>query len=322
MLSGYWISQALYVAAKLRLADRVQPGPQTAAELAAETGVQPEALYRVLRALASVGCFAEDGQGRFALTPLAECLLDRPGSQYALALMMGEEHYRAWGRLLDSVRTGKPAFDMEFGKPVFEFLAAHPEQARVFDAAMTGIHGPETPAMIESYDFSSIGTLVDIGGGNGTVLSAALLANPRLKGILYDLPGVIDRARDTIARAGLADRCRAMPGSFFDSVPAGGDAYMMRHIIHDWDDERSLTILGNVRRVIPPKGKLLVVESVIRPGNDPDMAKLLDLAMLVIPGGKERTEAEYRELYSNAGFRLERIVPTKSPVSVIEGVLV
>ncbi len=320
MLSGYWISQSLYVAAKLKLADRVQAAPRTAAELARETNVQPQPLYRVLRALASVGCFAEDDQGRFGLTPLAECLLDRPGSQHALALMMGEEHYLAWGRLLDSVRTGKPAFDAVFGKPVFEYLSAHPEQAKIFDAAMTGVHGSETQAMLDAYDFSGIGTLVDIGGGNGTVIATVLKAHPTVKGILYDLPGVIGRARDALAAAGLAGRCTPMAGSFFESVPAGGDAYLLRHIIHDWDDEKAVTILRNIRRVLGPAGKLLVVESVIQPGNDPDFAKLLDLTMLVIPGGQERTAEEYRTLYARAGFCLERIVPTASAVSVIEGV--
>lgn len=319
MLTGYWISQALHVAARLKLADRVHAGPRTADELARETGAHPQALYRLLRALASVGCFAEDGQGRFGLTPLAECLLDRSGSQYALALMNGEEHYAAYGRLIDSVRTGKPAFDLVFGKPVFDYLAEHPESAKTFDAAMTGVHGAETQAMLDAYDFGGIGTLVDIGGGNGSTISAVLRAHPKLQGILYDLPGVIGRAQSAIAAAGLAQRCKLVAGSFFESAPAGGDAYMMRHIIHDWDDEKSLTILRNVRRVIGPTGRLLVVESVIRPGNDADVAKLLDLTMLAIPGGMERTEEQYRTLFAQAGFTLGRIVPTASPVCVIEG---
>ncbi len=304
MLSGYWTTQALYVAAKLKLADRVQAQPRTAAELARETGTHPQALYRLLRALASLGCFAEDSHGRFGLTPLAECLLDRPGSQNALAIMSGEEHYTAYARLIDSVRTGKPAFDAVFGKPVFDYLADHPESAKMFDAAMTGVHGAETQAMLDAYDFGGIGTLVDVGGGNGTTLSAVLKAYPRLRGVLYDLPGVIGRAQSAIAAAGLAERCTLHAGSFFESVPAGGDAYMMRHIIHDWDDDKALTILRNVRRVIGPAGKLLVVESVIRPGNDADIAKLLDLTMLVIPGGMERTESQYRTLFAQAGFAL------------------
>jgi ubiquinone/menaquinone biosynthesis C-methylase UbiE len=319
MLTGYWISRAIYVAAKLKLADRVQAGPRTADELAREAGVHPQALYRLLRALASVGCFAEDEQKRFGLTPLADCLIDRPGSQHALALMNGEEHYTAYGGLIDSIRTGQPAFDQIFGKPVFDYLAEHPESARIFDAAMTGVHGAESQAMLDAYDFGGTGVLIDVGGGNGTTISAVLKAYPLLRGILYDLPGVIERARNTITAAGLTERCTLAGGNFFESVPAGADTYMMRHIIHDWDDEKALTILRNVRRVIPPTGRLLVVESVIRPGNDPDFGKLLDLTMLVIPGGMERTEEQYQALYAQAGFALRRIVPTASPVCVIEG---
>jgi hypothetical protein len=319
MLTGYWIARAIYVAAKLKLADRVQAGPRTADELAREAGVHPQALHRLLRALASVGCFAEDGQNRFGLTPLAECLIDRPGSQHALALMNGEEHYTAYGGLIDSIRTGQPAFDQIFGKPVFDYLAEHPESARIFDSAMTGVHGAESQAMLDAYDFEGTGTLIDVGGGNGTTITAVLKAYPRMCGILYDLPGVIERARSTITAAGLTERCTLAAGNFFESVPAGADTYMMRHIIHDWDDERALTILRNVRPVIPQTGKLLVVESVIRPGNDPDFGKLLDLTMLVIPGGMERTEEQYRTLYAQSGFALRRIVPTASPVCVIEG---
>jgi hypothetical protein len=319
MLTGYWVSQALHVAAKLKIADRVQTGPKTAAELAGEADAHPQALHRLLRALASVGCFAEDDQGRFGLTPLAECLLDRPGSQYPVAIFLGEEHYRCWGDLLYSVRTGKPAFDHLYGKPIFDYLSEHPEQATIFDAAMTGIHGPETQAMIDAYDFGGIGTLVDIGGGNGTVITTVLRKYPALKGILYDLPGVIGRATESIARAGLAERCKPLAGSFFEAAPTGGDAYMMRHIIHDWDDDKALMILRNVRKVIPAAGKLLVIEMVIEPGNAADFAKYLDLNMLALPGGQERTLAEYRELYARAGFHLDRVVKTPSPVSVIEG---
>jgi len=319
MLTGYWTSQAIHVAAKLKLADRLANGPRTAAELARETDADPHALYRLLRALASVDCFVQDDQGRFGLTPLAECLLDRPGSQYPVALFLGEEHYHCWGDLLYSVRTGKPAFDKIYGKPIFDYLSGHPEQAMVFDAAMTGIHGPETQAMIDAYDFGNISTITDIGGGNGSVITSVLQKYPKLKGILYDLPGVIGRAQQGIADAGLTSRCTPIAGSFFESVPAGADGYMMRHIIHDWDDDKALTILRNVRKVIPPTGKLMVVEMVIEPGNAPDFAKFLDLNMLTLPGGLERTLAEYRDLYAKAGFRLDRAVKTPSPVSVIEG---
>jgi hypothetical protein len=320
MLTGYWTSQALYVAAKLGIADLVEAGPKPADELAQATGTDPRALYRVLRALASVGIFLEKPGGAFAMTHLAGGLLtNAPGSQRAMAIMMGEEHFRAWGELLYSVRTGKPAFDQIFGKPIFDYLADNPDQARTFDAAMTGVHGPETQAMLNAYDLSGVGTLVDVGGGNGSLLSVVLKRYPGMKGILFDRADVVERAKANLREAGLEKRCTTVGGDFFQEVPAGGDAYLLRHILHDWDDERALKILGSCRRGMQPGTKLLVVESVIPPGNNPFFGKLLDLTMLVLPGGLERTEAEYRRLFSAGGFRLTRIVPTDKEVSVVEG---
>ncbi len=320
MLTGYWVSQALYVAAKLGLADLLKDGPRTADDLAAATQAHPRALYRLLRALTSVGVFAEGDNGRFALTPLADCLRgDAPGSQRALALMAGEEHYAAYGELLYSVRTGGTSFEKVYGAPIFEFLSKRPEQARIFDQAMEAVHGRETDAMLDAYDFSGVGVLADVGGGNANVLTAALQKYPGLRGILYDLPGVVERARANLQAAGLTGRCQAVGGSFFESVPAGADAYLLRHIIHDGDDEKATAILRNVHRAMGTGGKLLVVEIVIPPGNEPSFGKLMDLTMLVIPGGEERTAEEYRRLYGAAGFRLTRIVPTQTEVCVIEG---
>jgi hypothetical protein len=202
---------------------------------------------------------------------------------------------------------------------VFDWLSSHAEQAAVFDAAMVSVHGRETSAMVDAYDFSQIGTLADVGGGNGSVLRGVLTKNPEVRGMLCDLPGVLERAQPLIAAEGLAGRLQTYATNFFESVPPGADVYMMRHIIHDWTDDQSLTILRNVRKVIRDDGRLLVIESIIPPGNGPSFGKLLDLNMMVIPGGKERTEAEYRELFGKAGFRLERIVPTAAEVSVIEG---
>ncbi|OAI41733.1 methyltransferase [Planctomycetaceae bacterium SCGC AG-212-D15] len=321
MLTGYWISQAIYVAATLGLADLIKDGPKTAEELAPATKTHAPSLYRLLRALASVGIFAEDDRHRFALTPLADVLRsDVSGSQRAMAIMAGEEHYRAFGDLLYSIQTGKAAFDKVFGMPVFDFLQKHPEQARIFDAAMVSVHGRETATMLEAYDFAGIRVIADVGGGNGSVITAVLKKHPEMKGILYDLPGVVERAKTNLEAAGLAARCQAVVGSFFEAVPSGADAYMMRHIIHDWEDEKSIRILKNIRQAIgTTSARLLVVESVIPPGNAPGFGKLLDLTMLVIPGGQERTEEQYRQLYAAAGFRLSRIVPTKAEVSVIEG---
>ena len=319
MLTGYWVSQMIHVAAKLGIADLVKESPKTAEELAKTTKTDAPSLYRLLRGLASVGIFAEDDARRFGLTDMAKCLLDEPLSQRAVAIMLGDEHYASWGSLLYSIQTGKPAFDHRYGKPIFDWYSEHPEQAKIFDAAMTGFHGEETQRIIDAYDFSAFKTVVDIGGGNGSVMIPLLNRNPSVRGIIFDLPGVVERTRPNLAKAGLAERCQAVAGSFFENVVAGGDAYMMRHIIHDWTDEQSLTILKNIRKVIPAHGKLLVIEMVIPPGNEEHLGKLLDLNMLVIPGGRERTEAEYRKLYADAGFKLERIVPTKANVSVVEG---
>jgi hypothetical protein len=319
MITSYWSAMSIHVAAKLKLADLIKDGPKSAQELAQATKTHPQALYRLLRALASAEIFAEDADGRFTMTPMGECLIDRHGSQWAVAMMMGDEHFRAWGDLLYSVQTGKPAFDHVYGKGIFDYLTEHPDQAKIFDAAMTGFHGPETQAMIDAYDYAGVNTLVDIGGGNGTVLSAVLGRYPAIKGILYDLPGVIERAKKNLAEAGLAARCQTITGSFFESAPPGGDAYQMRHIIHDWTDEQCHAILGHIRKVIPKTGRLLVIEMVIKPRNEPQLAKWLDLNMLALPGGRERTEAEYRDMYARAGFNLERVVPTPTEVSIIEG---
>jgi hypothetical protein len=320
LITGYWVSQAVYVAAKLGLADRLRDGPRTADELARETATHPRSLYRLLRALASVGVFVLDNEHRFGLTPLSDCLRsDVPGSQRAMAVMAGEEHYAAYGQLLCSVQTGRTAFDKVYGEPVFEFLAKHPEQAELFDRAMVSVHGRETGAMLDAYDLSGIGVLADVGGGNGSVLTAVLRKYPAMRGILFDLPGVAERARANIGAAGLAERCQVVGGSFFEAVPGGADAYLMRHIIHDWDDERSTRIVRNVHRAMAEGGRLLVVESVIPAGNEPAFAKLLDLTMLVIPGGQERTKEEYEALFRAGGFRLSTVVPTQAEVSVIEG---
>jgi ubiquinone/menaquinone biosynthesis C-methylase UbiE len=275
----------------------------------------------LLRALASIGIFAEQPDRSFQLTPLADCLRSDHASMIrSLAVMLGEEHYACYGRLIDAVRDGEIVFDKIFGKPVFAYLAEHPEQARTFDEAMVGVHGQETAAMLAAYDFSGFGTLADVGGGNGSLLAAVLQKHAALKGMLVDRPDVIVRARERLTAAGVVDRCQLVGGDFFQAIPSGADAYLMRHIIHDWDDEKATLILKNIRKILPAHGRVLLVEGIVEPGNVPSFIKSLDLTMLIMPGGKERTAAEYEQLFAAAGLRLARIVPTDSDVNVIEAV--
>ncbi|MCE9545940.1 MAG: methyltransferase [Planctomycetia bacterium] len=321
LIVGYWTTQSIYLAARLGIADLLREGPRPVEELAQACSADPDALYRLLRALASVGVFAEIEGKQFQLTPLAEPLRsDVPDSQWALAIMNGEEMFPAWCNAMHSMRTGKSAFTDLHGKPLFDYLADKPEKARVFDEAMTGIHGHETAAVLDAYDFSGIGVLADVGGGNGSNLAAALQRYPKMQGMLVDLPHVVARAKARVEAAGVLDRCRLVGGNFFESIAPGADAYIFRHIIHDWNEEECLTILRNCHKAMSPTSKLLVIETVIPPGNGPFMGKFLDLAMMIVPGGKERTAAEYETLYTAAGFKLTRIVPTSCEVSVVEGV--
>lgn len=321
MITGFWVSQAVYVAAKLRLADLLKDQPQTAAQLAAATGTHAPSLYRVLRALASVGVFAEDEQQRFALTPLAETLRSNlPGSLRAFAQSeLGSEHFTAWGNLLHSVRTGEIAFDDHYRQNVWQYYAEHPEDAQTFNESMSGLTQMFNQAILAAYDFSGINTLVDIGGGAGGLLGAVLSKYPAMRGVLFDLPHVIAEAGPLLDAAGVRDRCELDSGDFFQAVAAGGDAYILKFIIHDWDDERAAAILRNVHHALKDEGKLLLAETVVAPANQPDLSKLMDVNMLVMTGGRERTAKEFEQLFAQAGFRLTRIVPTASPVNLIEG---
>ena len=321
LITGFTVSQAIYVAARLNVAEHLAAGPAPVDQIAQQAGANPDALYRLLRALASVGVFTEPSPRRFANTPMSECLRPNvPGSLHAGAVMVGDLCYPAFGDLPWTVQTGRPGFDKVFGAPIFDHLARHPDHGRLFDAAMTSIHGPETPAMIEAYDFRAFKTIVDIGGGNGSTLIEILRAAPAARGIVFDLPGVVERTASAIRAAGLAERCRAEAGSFFDSAPSGADAYILRHIIHDWDDDKSIQILRRCREAAAPGAKVLIVESVIPAGDASHPGKWLDVIMLAVPGGRERTAAEYEKLLAAAGLKLHRIVPTRSPVSVVEAV--
>jgi len=321
MITAYWTSRAIYVAAKLRVADRLADGPRSAEDLAAEADVAPRPLYRVLRALASVGIFAEEADGRFRLDPLAELLRqDGPESLWAFAVTVGEEMYRSWDGVLETVRTGETAFERIYGRPFFDYLGEHPEQARIFDAAMVDYSSRAMEEMLDAYDLSGVETLADVGGGLGSNLARALGRYPAMRGVLFDLPAVVERARPRLEAAGVAGRCALEVGSFFETAPGGADAYLLGSILHDWDDAKAGRILANLRRAIPAGSRLLLLEHVLPLGDGLPFGKLLDLHMMLVLGGHERTEAEFRQLFAAHGFRLTRVVPTAGDFSVVEGV--
>jgi hypothetical protein len=283
----------------LNVADHLASGPKDVSELARMSGANEDALFRVLRLLASLGVFAETGSRQFALNPAAELLRkDVPGSLRGMAVFLPDPfHFRTYANLLDSVTTGKPAVDTTFGMPVFEYLAKNPEYSKVFNDAMTALSAPVIAAALEAYDFGQIGVLVDVAGGHGEVLLSILKKHASVRGVLTDVGHVIDGAKPRIAAAGLADRCEAVPCDFFRAVPEGGDAYIMKHIIHDWDDGRATTILKNIASAMGAKrGKVILLESVIAAGSAPDFGKFLDIEMLAMPGGRERSADEFRAL--------------------------
>lgn len=318
---GALMSQALYVAAKLGIADLLKQEPQSVATLAAATDTHETALYRVLRSLAAIGVFREVEPQVFALTPHAEMLRsDAPGSMRNGVIFMGEEwHWRVWGDMLHSVRTGKPAWGHVHGAEVFDYFTVNPEQAEIFNRAMTDMSVATAPAMVEAYDFKGFETLCDIAGGHGYLLAQVMKANPNVKGVLFDMPQVIAGADAVLERQGVAERTEKVAGDFFVSVPSA-DAYMMKHIIHDWDDERAIKILQSIHAAMNREGKVLIIETVVPEDNEPHYSKLLDLEMLTSPGGVERTTGQYRELLAHAGFKLTRIIPTQSPFSIVEAV--
>ena len=322
MATAYWLSRAVYAAARLGIADLLKDEPRAAEDLAAATGTSAPALRRVLRALASVGVFRTDEQGRFALTPLGAALQsDAPGAARSTVITMaGEWFWAAWGDVLHAVRTGETGLQQALGVSEYEYLAQHPEEAAHFNAAMIGMHGDEPAAIVEAYDFSGFQRVVDVGGGSGNLLGTILTANPHLRGVLLDRPQVVPDAERNLSAAGVADRCQVVGGDFLEAVPEGGDIYVVSHCIHNWDEPGCVRILANCRRAMPQAGRLLIIEAVVRPGDEPDPAKLLDLAMLLIPGGQERSQDEYRLLLEKAGFRLTRVVPTRTSASIIEAI--
>jgi hypothetical protein len=320
--TGYILSSALFEVANAGVADHLASGPRSVAELARATATHEDALYRLLRALASVGIFAETAPRTFALTPPAELLqTNHPRSVRNMMVFIPDPfHLRVYADLGESLRTGRPAGEKTVGMPVFEYFAKHRDYSEVFNRAMTNLSAAIVPAAIEAYDFSRIGVLVDVAGGHGELLIKVLEAHPAMRGVLMDLDHVIEGATTRIAASGLDGRLQAVAGDFFQAVPPGGDAYVMKHIIHDWDDEHAVRILRNIRTAIGhTDGRLILLESVIQAGNAPDFAKIMDLEMMTLPGGRERTADEFAELFTRAGFELTSITRTKGPTCVIEG---
>ncbi len=321
MLTGKWVSQAITVAARLGIADHLAQGAGTVEALAERTGAHLPSLRRLLRALASVGVFAEASEGRFANTPLSEVLrTEIPGSMRSMAILYGDHPtWDAWGELLHCIRTGRSGFKKAHGVLPFEYLAQNPDAARSYNEAMTGFSAQEVQAIHQAINLSAVHTLVDVGGGHGTLLCSSLHKYPHQRGILFDQPGVIATAAAVVATSGIAPRCELVAGNFFESVPSVGDGYLLKHILHDWKDEDAAAILRTVRRAMRPDARLFVIDAVIEPGNDPSFAKLLDLEMLVLyDSGRERTRSEFTDLFRASGFELVRVVPTQALPCILE----
>lgn len=318
MAFGYSVARCVYVAAKLGIADLLKDGPKTAEALAAATGSNPDALYRMLRALASVGVFTETQLRTIALNPLAEVLrTDIPNSIRNMVLFVGDDmHGEVYSKLEYCIRTGKNAMEHLYGMAPFQYIQAHPDEAKLFNDAMRSHSTTEQAAILEAYDFGQFRCVADIAGGEGHLLASILSRHPNVRGILFDMPEAIEHAR----AAGLvpANRAEFVGGDFFETVPSGADAYVLKHIIHDWDEPEAKRILANCRRAIPSNGKLLILEMPLPGLNEPGFAKILDIEMLVIPGGRERTLKEYESLLASAGFRLNNFIPTRSPLAILE----
>jgi hypothetical protein len=321
LLIGYRLTQALGVVARLGIADLLAGGPRSSDDLARTTGSDPGALHRVLRLLASEGVFVETAPRLFDLTATAALLRsDGPASMRPRALIESGEWSAAWAQLPHSVATGRPAFAEVFGAPPFEYYAAHPDAAALFNATMSSMTASVAPAIAAAYDFSELRTVADVGGGHGALLAAILQAHPRCHGILIDQAPVLAGAREPLARAGVAARCSLAPGDFLVEIAADADAYMLKFVLDDWDDDDAVRILRTCRRAMPPHGRILVIEMPIAPGNEPFYGKWTDVNMLVMLGGRERSTDEYARLFARADVALARVIGTSSDFSILEGV--
>jgi hypothetical protein len=320
ILLGQLVPRLCHVMATLKLADHLSAGTKSAEELAAATGANAPALARVLRSLASVGFVTEGGENRFGLTPLGAVLKTGTASHATALILGGEFVTRSFEHFASSIHTGKPAFDVAFGMPVFDYLGKNPTLASQFNETMIGFHGMEPAAVAAAYDFAQFRTIADIGGSTGNMLATILSRHPDLRGILFDLSHVVKGAPALLQQRGVADRVRIECGSFFEGVPSGADAYILSHIIHDWNSEQCQIILGHCRKAMAADARLLLVEMVLPEGDIFHPGKLLDMVMLTVTGGEERTPAQYSMLLDHAGFRMTRVVPTASLVSIVEAV--
>jgi hypothetical protein len=323
MATGCWVSRIVTTAANLSIADHLASGPKSSAELAAATGTNPRALHRFMRTLTNFGILTRTSDQEFALTPLGEALkTDAPGSARSTILTMaGSWSWKAWEQFQYSVETGGTAMEKAFGMPVFDYLALNPKLATQFSEAMVGIHGAEPAAVAAGYDFSKFEVIVDVGGATGNMLAHILARYAHPKGILFDRPHVVTDAPTFLRAKGVESRVHIERGNFFETVPGGGNAYILSHIIHDWNEDQCQTILGNCRKAMKPGAKLLIVEFVLPEGDEPHFGKLADMVMLAMTGGEERTASEYGALLSRASFKMTRVVPTNSDVSIVEAEL-
>lgn len=314
MINCYQVSQAIHVAATLGVADQLKDGPKPYDVVARTCGAHPASLYRLLRALAAVGVFHETSNKEFSLTPLGACLTsDAPGSRRNYA----RGQWKSWGNLLHCIKSGESASEYTYGKDAWTYRKQHPEEQAIFNDAMTGNSRSESQAVLEAYDFSRFTCVVDVGGGQGLLLKEILLACPSARGILFDQPHVIASAQQVPTE--LAQRCQLVAGSFFEAVPQNGDAYLMKAILHDWDDGKSIEILRTCRRAMSPKAALIVIERVVGSPNESQDSKFSDLNMMVQYAALERTRQEFHDLLKGGGFELAEVVPTRSPMSIIIG---
>lgn len=320
MLYGGIVAKSIQAVAELGIADLVAQQPQHVQVLAETTGTDISSLYRLLRGLAMLGVFREIATGEFTNTPLSECLRrDIPGSMHDLALYVPHDgNWRAWMHLMDVLKTGKASFPQANGLELFEYLNTHPTTAEHFNHSMTSLSASVAAEFLMVYSFKDFSSVVDVGGGHGLLLASILQDHPNLQGVLFDLPSVIEGALPFLTEKGVTKRCDLVAGSFFESIPAGYDVYVLKHILHNWSDEQAIEILSCCRKAIPPHGKLLIVEMLLPSGNDFHPAKWFDISMMISVGGKERTELEFRQLLAQSDFKLQRILPMKSTVVILE----